>query len=350
MSHGKFVISLDFEMFWGVEDTQSIAGYGRNVQGEWQAIPRMLARFRAHGVRATWATVGAIMCRDYREWRTRRRPGTRTAAAPGACADLEDALVRQHPTLFFARPLVERILATDGQELATHTYSHFYCRDKGATPEGFVDDLARAGNLAAEMGACFRSIVFPRNQISREFLAVLPTAGIRVYRGNAQHWLYRDGDAVPGGMAGRIVRFADACVPLSGSCCRRELVDGALVNVPASAFLYAWSALARPLMALRLRRIKQGMTEAARSGALFHLWWHPHNFGVNLGANLAMLEEILLHYRALADTFGMTSQCMGAFAGMADAQAAPPPAPPRQQFSCLAQAGALSAFFREGGA
>lgn len=348
MNHGKFVISLDFEMFWGVEDTQSIAGYGRNVQGEWQAIPRMLARFRAHGVRATWATVGAIMCRDYREWRTRRRARPRSAVA-GPCTDLEDALVKQYPTLFFARPLVERILETEGQELATHTYSHFYCKDKDATPEGLVDDLARAGNLAAEMGASFRSIVFPRNQVSREFLAVLPAAGIRVYRGNAQHWLYRDGDAVPGGMAGRIMRFADAFVPLSGSCCRRVQVDGALVNVPASAFLYAWSALARPLMALRLRRIKQGMTEAARSGGVFHLWWHPHNFGVNLGANLAMLEEILLHYRALADRFGMTSQCMGAFAGIADAQSPPPPRR-LPQFSCLAHAGALSAFFRQGGA
>jgi hypothetical protein len=342
MTHAKFVISLDFEMFWGVEDTQSVAGYGRNVLGEWQAIPQMLARFHAHRVNVTWATVGAIMCRDYREWRARRRTATPAASGPAAHADVEDALVRQHPKLFFARPLVERILETDGQELATHTYSHFYCKDADATPEGFLDDLARASSLAAEMGAGFRTIVFPRNQISQEFLAVLPAAGIRVYRGNAQHWLYRDGDAVPGGTAGRIMRFADAFVPLSGSCCRREQIDGALVNVPASAFLYARSALAEPLMALRLRRIKQGMTEAARTGALFHLWWHPHNFGVNLGANLAMLEEVLLHYRRLADTLGMESRCMGAFAAMADAQT---PAP---QPSCLAQANTSDTLFRWG--
>lgn len=347
MNHGKFVISLDFEMFWGVDDTRSIAGYGRNVLGEWDAVPRMLARFRAHGIQATWATVGAIMCRDYREWRTRRPIKTPPAGAPAPCADLEDALVKQHPKLFFARPLVERILETDGQELATHTYSHFYCKDKNATPAAFVEDLARAGNLAAEMGAGFRSIVFPRNQIRPEFLAVLPAAGIRVYRGNSPHWLYRNGDAVPGGMAGRIMRFADAFVPLSGSSCRRAKTDGTLVNVPASAFLYAWSALAEPLIALRLHRIKQGMTEAARTGALFHLWWHPHNFGINLGANLAMLEEILLHYRELADTFGMKSQCMGAFAGTMDAPSAPS-RPLRPQLSCLAQASALTAFFRQG--
>jgi len=341
MSHGKFVISLDFEMFWGVEDTQSIAAYGRNVLGEWQAVPRMLARFRAHGVNATWATVGAIMCRDHREWRARRRARTRTAVEPGPYVDIEDALVRQYPRLFFARPLVERILETDGQELGSHTFSHFYCKDKNATPAGLVDDLARAATLATEMGVSFRTIVFPRNQINPEFLAVLPAAGILVYRGNAQHWLYRNGDAVPGGTAGRVMRLADAFAPLSGSCCRREQVDGELVNVPASAFLYAWSAFAKPLMALRMHRIKQGMSEAARTGGLFHLWWHPHNFGVNLEANLAMLEEVLLHYRTLADRFGMQSQCMGAFAGMADVQ---PPAPQ----SCPVQSGTTYAFFWQG--
>jgi peptidoglycan/xylan/chitin deacetylase (PgdA/CDA1 family) len=322
---GKFVISLDFELFWGVGDTQTIGGYGRNVLGEWQAVPRMLALFRYHHLNVTWATVGAIMCRDYRQWRALRpmvRPG---AAQPTAYACAEDELVRQNPKLFFARPLVERILDTDGQELATHTYSHFYCNDADATPEKLADDLQCAREVAAAMGAGFQTVVFPRNQIGADFLKVLPAAGIRVYRGNAQHWLFRDGDAVRGGLAGRIVRRADAYLPLSGSGRRQVQIDGDLVNVPASMFLYPWSALSQPLMALRLRRIMQGMTDAARTGALFHLWWHPHNFGVNLGQNMAMLGEILRHYRYLADAYGMQSQSMGAFAATAGAQPAARP-------------------------
>jgi peptidoglycan/xylan/chitin deacetylase (PgdA/CDA1 family) len=328
MNHAKFVISLDFELFWGVGDTRTIHGYGRNVLGEWQAIPRMLALFRYHHVNVTWATVGAVMCRDYQQWR-RLRPVARAGGdVPKAYTYAEDDLVRQNPRLFFARPLVERILDTDGQELATHTYSHFYCNEAGATPEQFLDDLRCARDVAAELGAVFQSVVFPRNQIDTDFVAVLPAAGIHVYRGNMQHWLYRNGDAVPGGAAGRIVRFADACLPLSGSGCRQEQVDGDVVNVPASMFLYAWSALSQPLMAMRLHRIKRAMTEAARTGAIFHLWWHPHNFGVNLGQNMAMLGDILRHYRYLADTFGMESQCMGAFAEAANAQPAAPQVQP----------------------
>lgn len=323
MTTPKFVISLDFELFWGVSDTQTIAGYGRNVLGEWQAIPQMLALLRHHHINVTWATVGAIMCRDYQQWRA-IRPSRGIGAAPTlGFSYAEDDLVRQYPKLFFARPLVERILDTEGQELATHTYSHFYCKEAGATPARFIEDLQCARDIAASMGASFESAVFPRNQIVKEFLEVLPATGIRVYRGNAPHWLYRDGDAVPGGFAGRMIRFADACLPLSGSGCRYEQVDGSLVNVPASMFLYPWSALHRPLLALRLHRIKQGMTEAARTGAVFHLWWHPHNFGINLEQNLAILGDILWHYRYLADRYGMRSQCMRDFAAATVPQVAP---------------------------
>ena len=318
MTTAKLVISLDFELFWGVSDSRTIAGYGRNVLGVWQAIPRLLALFGRYGIRVTWATVGMVMCRDYRHWRDIRPavlPGyARAAVSPYSM----DSLVSEHPRLFFARSLVEHIQATNGQELATHTYSHFYCNEAGATPGQFAADLACARSIAAEMGVAPRSVVLPRNQIADDFLAVLPDAGIEVYRGNAQHWLYRNGNAVAGGIAGRAIRFADAFLPLSGQCTVREQAKDGLVNVPASLFLYPWSARQPALMALRLRRLKQGMTEAARTGRIFHLWWHPHNFGVNLEENLALLEAILRHYQALADTHGMQSRCMGDFASSAN--------------------------------
>jgi hypothetical protein len=318
MTTAKFVISLDFELFWGVSDSRTIAGYGHNVLGEWQAIPRLLALFGRYGLRATWATVGMIMCRDYRHWREVRPailPGyARAAVSPYSL----DSLVREHPRLFFARPLVEQILATNGQELATHTYSHFYCNEAGATPEQLAADLACARSIAADMGVTLRSMVFPRNQIVGNFLSVLPAVGIQVYRGNAQHWLYRNGNAVPGGIAGRAIRFADACLPLSGQCTVREQGNGELLNLPASLFLYPWSTRPRALLALRLHRVKQGMTAAARTGRIFHLWWHPHNFGVNLEENLALLEAILEHYYLLSHTYGMQSRCMADFASSAN--------------------------------
>lgn len=318
MSTAKFVISLDFELFWGVSDTQTVAGYGRHVLGEWQAIPRMLALFCQHGIKVTWATVGMLMCRDYKQWRDLRPAILPGYARMKLSPYFQDALVRENARLFFARPLVEQILATKGQELATHTYSHFYCKEAGATPDQFLADLDCARSIAADMGVNLRSVVLPRNQMDEQFLCVLPQAGIQVYRGNAGHWLYKNGDAVVGGIAGRAVRFADACIPLSGKRTVYEEHRPGLVNVPASLFLYPWSARQCALLAMRLHRLKRGMTVAAQTGGIFHLWWHPHNFGVNLEQNLAQLAVLLRHFRDLADTYGMQSQCMGDFAASAD--------------------------------
>ncbi|RZA35828.1 MAG: hypothetical protein EOP92_08530 [Lysobacteraceae bacterium] len=313
MSTSKFVISLDFELFWGVSDRRTVAAYGPNVLGEWEAVPAMLAMFRRYGVRVTWATVGMIMCRDYQHWREIRPPAPPAYLQSRLSPYELDALVKEHGPLFFARSLVDRILATPGQELATHTYSHFYCGEPGATPEQFAADLACAGHIAAEMGVRFRSAVLPRNQIVPAFLDVLPAAGIGVYRGNGRHWLYRNGDAVAGGVAGRAMRFADAFLPLSGNGTVREEQHGCLVNLPASLFLYPWDRSGSLLPALRLRRVKAAMTAAAVSGGVFHLWWHPHNFGINLAQNLGLLDEVLRHYRVLADRYGMESHSMGDF-------------------------------------
>ena len=314
MTTSKFVISLDFELFWGVSDTQTIASYGRNVLGEWQAIPRLLALFCQHGLKVTWATVGMIMCRNYRHWRDIRPTVLPSYAREGISPYAKDRLVREHASLFFGRPLVEQIIASKGQELATHTYSHFYCNEAGSTPEQFAADLACAQAMAGEMGVRFRSVVLPRNQIVDDFLSVLPDVGIQVYRGNANHWLYRNGDAVAGGIGGRAARFADAFLPLSGARTVCEQRRDRLVNLPASLFLYPWYARHRALSAMRLHRLKQGMTLAARTGGIFHLWWHPHNFGINTDENLAQLEQVVQHYRVLADRYGMQTQSMGAFA------------------------------------
>ena len=49
---------------------------------------------------------------------------------------------------------------------------------------------------------------------------------------------------------------------------------------------------------------------AARSGSIFHLWWHPHNFGRDTNANLDFLSRLLAHYGELNDRFGMRSATM----------------------------------------
>ncbi len=311
----NFIISLDFEMFWGVADSRTVANYGQHVRGEYEAIPRMLDAFVRRGIRATWATVGMLMCRDYAHWRA-----LRPASLPGyqrqSCSPYTlDQTVEAHPELFFAPDLVKRVRDSAGQEVASHTYSHFYCGEAGATPQQFIDDMVCAEAVGADLGLRFTSLVFPRNQVLPEYLAVLPRTGIRVYRSNPQHGLYRDGHRVPGGVLGRAARLADAWLPLAGALGAQAERQGALVALPASRFLRPYAPALAPFEPLRLHRIKAGMTAAARSGSDYHLWWHPHNFGCHTDHNMAMLEAVLAHYDVLRERHGMRSATMAEVAG-----------------------------------
>jgi hypothetical protein len=144
---------------------------------------------------------------------------------------------------------------------------------------------------------------------------VLLDAGFTAYRGNQDHWMYRDGHlvAVSYRTARRLIRAVDTCLPLIGnhtfelSTCSRSI--GQLANIPASKFL-------RPVSGhsiidwMHLNRVMGGMREAASTNSVFHLWWHPHNFGRNTEANLMNLERLLKYYRVLNHEYGMQSMSM----------------------------------------
>jgi len=59
-----------------------------------------------------------------------------------------------------------------------------------------------------------------------------------------------------------------------------------------------------------IRRIKNEMLEASQNGKVYHLWWHPHNFGINLEENLSNLESLLVYYQELNIKYKMESVCM----------------------------------------
>jgi peptidoglycan/xylan/chitin deacetylase (PgdA/CDA1 family) len=308
----KLVISLDFEMFWGVTDSKTIESYGKNVEGEWNAIPALLALFKKYDIHATWATVGMLMCKDYKQWCDMRPSNIAIYKRDGLSTYSFSTLARDYPRLFFGRPLVEQILVTNGQELASHSYSHFYAGEHGVTVQNFAADVDCNRIIFDEMGVRQpTSFVFPRNQVSEECLSVLSTAGFKAYRGNQEHWLYRSGSSGSRSYYGRFARFADDYLPLTGSHVTQlpSKKNGVLVNIPASRFLRPSKGSAI-LDQLHLARVKRSMLEAAQTDGIFHLWWHPHNFGLLTDSNLKNLECILSYYRVLNQKYGMRSLTM----------------------------------------
>jgi hypothetical protein len=81
-------------------------------------------------------------------------------------------------------------------------------------------------------------------------------------------------------------------------------------NIPASRFLRPYSPRLAPLNGLKLKRITSDMTYAARNAKTYHIWWHPHNFGIHQEENIAFLEKILQHYEILNKKYGFASCTM----------------------------------------
>jgi peptidoglycan/xylan/chitin deacetylase (PgdA/CDA1 family) len=316
---GIFTISLDFELYWGVHDQRPLAAYARNLLGARQAIPRMLELFERYGVHCTWATVGLLFF-DRKDDLIDHLPESRPRYAdPGLSPYPRIGQIgpneRQDP-YHYALSLIEQIRECPGQEIGTHTFSHYYCLEPGETADGqseetFRADLLAARRAAGRLGITPRSLVFPRNQYRAEYLEACRDAGLEVVRGNHPAWWFRAESRNEEGLAQRACRLSDDYLPLSRrDCVRPETLEGGLVDVRASRFLRPPPGALRPLEPLRLHRITAGLSRAARHGMIYHLWWHPHNFGADPEYSLGFLERVLEHFRHLAQTLGMRSASM----------------------------------------
>lgn len=313
--NGQFVISLDFELLWGVRDHTDRNGYGGNVLGARKAIPRMLELFAHNGVRATWATVGFLFCESKDELLaslpTEKPNYSNPRLSNFSYLDEVGADERSDP-YYFGSSLITKISQTPGQEVGTHTLSHYYCLEDGQTLSAFEADIVAAKKLADVRGIEVRSIVFPRNQFAAEHLTVCARHGITHFRGNPNAWAYQAAKGAEQTPTRRAIRLLDAYSGALGSHAF-QFENNQPADVPASRFLRPCTGRLAILHPLHIATIKRGMTAAAREGKGYHLWWHPHNFGKNLEANLAGLGEIIAHLIVLRDRFGMQSLSMADF-------------------------------------
>jgi len=314
LSRGVFLISLDFELFWGVRDCYSQEQYDTRVEAVHQILPRLVAMFDAHQIQATFASVGMLMAKDKTElehFAPARKPAyTNKHLSPynGYLSSLNES---NHP-IHFAPNLIDCIIQSGKQELGTHTFSHYYCLEEGQCAEDFEEDLKAAINIAASRGITLKTLVFPRNQYNKQYLEICKKHGIIAYRGNEQSWIYSARNDAGETSLRRAFRLADAYVNLSGSHTYSlgDVKTSTPVDLRSSRFLRPYNPSLNWLEPLRLKRITNAMTRAAKSGEVYHLWWHPHNFGHNTEANFAFLEKILKHYQYLNNLYGFESLTM----------------------------------------
>jgi peptidoglycan/xylan/chitin deacetylase (PgdA/CDA1 family) len=313
-SQGALVISLDFELHWGVRDHRPLdAAERQRLIAARVVVPGILKTFRDHGVRATWATVGLLFARS-REEAQECRPDRLPKYQQMELDPYNEPLGRDESEdpFHFAPSLVQEVAQEPGQEIASHSYSHYYSLEAGQGEEEFKGDVASAKRIAENSGYRLRSYVFPRNQVRASYLPILRHAGFYTYRGTepvaAKAPVPFHEQRKPWS---RALRLLDAYCNVNGV----QTVDFPYGDQPApvdaSRYLRPFSPALRSLEGMRLKRIAAAMRSASREKRIFHLWWHPEDFALHPERNLNFLHQVLGVFDQCRRDYGMVSLSMG---------------------------------------
>lgn len=312
--NGYFLISLDFELVWGLAgwNLQKIELYKRNLLLAKDALCEIVRLLEKHDMKCTIGYVGAMNHTSLQELQI-----TNNTLVPSYTNLLYASFTSLLPhvgkeldvSLFLAHQEVRMLQMKANVELASHTYSHYYCLEEGQTIEDFEDDMRMAKENAMKQGLNLVSIIFPRNQVNDDYLNICRKYGFTHFRGMLNNFLYKPSRTSFRYSPMGALRFFDTYLNISGNNTYtiEDTKGKELIDVPGSRFLRPYSRQLSFFEGLKIRRIKKSMTDAAKNGRIYHLWWHPHNFGANMQENLFLLEEICCHFDYLKKKYGLKS-------------------------------------------
>ena len=317
--HGLFLIVLDFEMLWGVEPAKATPQWRERVANVHRVIPRLLELFGRYDISATFAAVGMLLHDSMVAVRV-GYPDLLPSYADKALSPYSSLPVAEEDSIYYCGGhLLEMIRKSGKHEIASHTYSHYYCLAQGQTPEQFRADLQKNISLALDKGIKITSLVFPRNEFNIDYLNLCRELCICVVRSNPGQWMWKDGGQIGRWLPRQIrraLRLLD-CYTGPVRCFQPGgLLTEPVVQLPGSRFCRPVGKSGRWMDSLRLRRIEQEMTYAAKNNQGYCLWWHPHNMGRDMDKNFSLIEKILSHYESLRKDYGFQSVPMNYFANI----------------------------------
>ncbi|WP_412985158.1 polysaccharide deacetylase family protein [Pontimicrobium sp. IMCC45349] len=314
--NGQLVISLDFEKLWGVFDSVSCKNYESNLLAVDEVIDRLLSIADSYNVKLTFSTVGLLFNETKSDFKNNLPNPLPSYTEPKHSPyQLIDSIGdnENKDSLHYAYQALKKIKANKNHEIGTHTYCHYYCLEEGQTIEQFEADLKMAIKVGKDFNTDIKSIVFPRNQVNNKYLDICVKNGILSYRGYENHEIYKPKPYKESkSKLHRALRLSDAYINITGDHIYdlNSLANNNIVNIPSSYFLRPYHRKLSFIEPLKLRRIIRGMTKAAQSNKLYHLWFHPHNFGSNMEENFKNFENILEIYSKLQSRYNFESKTM----------------------------------------
>lgn len=309
--NGTFVISLDFELLWGVHDHETKETFREQILGARKAVEEMLKLFEQYQIHATWGIVGMLMAENKEEI-LKYSPALKPQydkPALSSYAHMEDVGDNEESDVYhYAHSLVAKIRNCPNQEIASHTFSHYYCKASGQNIEEFLADLLAAKKIANEkFGIDLKSLILPRNQFVEEYAVAINKAEFDVVRGNPPSKAYEGKKKMA-----RTLRLVDTYVGICGrkTYALTSVLPKKPINIRASSFFRKYNTRLAVLERLKVLHIKREMRYAAQKGQVYHLWWHPHNISKNQDKCLRQLCEIFDYYKILHTQYGFESKTM----------------------------------------
>ena len=322
--NGHLVISLDLEKRWGIFDQKPLESYKPNLINVDRVVDRLLELSEKYGVKLTFATVGFLFAenkQDLLSYAPEMKPTYKDMnySPYGLLDDIGED--EADDPYHYGQTAIQKIKAIGTHEISTHTFCHFYCHEWGQTPEQFEADLKAAIEIAKSSGIDIKTIVFPRNMIEAHkdfdipYLDICEKYGLTAFRGKEKAYIYNIHTTKPyhGWYIFKFLRILDSYINVTGFNTyklKRTYPNRNLVNLPSSRLLRVYNKKLKALEPLKLSRIKNAMRHAAKRGELFHLWWHPHNFGMDMDENFDNLEDIFKEYARLHDKYDFESDTM----------------------------------------
>ena len=261
MSKGIFVVSLDTELAWGRltrSDLQKYIPYFRRTR---DAIHGILSLCERYEVSFTWAIVGRLLLRP---------------------PSLRDAY------MWYGQDIVSAIMNCKvPQEIGCHSFSHIYYNSCSFREASF--DLECCRNVFKAWGLAPRSFVFPGNKV--RYLSLLKQYGFTCFRGPTYNGQFNKNFLI----VTSPLRFLHRL--FFGPPVVKPKIAAGLVNIPGCMLFrvpnFKNFSIWYKIFHYQVIIAKKGLLKAANNGMVFHLWFHPFNFGYRTKYMLSALNDIL---------------------------------------------------------
>lgn len=303
---GALCISLDFEKFWGVHDVTNLKNNEQQLIKVNQIVDRLLDLFKKYDIHCTWAVVGVLNFNSLNALENYTKSINigyeRNDYSPFPVTKYN--LINANSNAYLAKQKIAKIKNSPNQEIASHTFSHLYCLEKGITEKDIQNDIKYFNEVIGEID----SIIFPRNQVNEVYLSYLSKNNQITYRGNQQNKYWKNSDYKTESIFKKVGRVIDAYIKIS----KDNLIDwntlkqNKNINISASRFLRPYQ-FNNTIEKLKIKRIKKQMLAAAQQDKIYHIWWHPHNFSNNTEENFRQLEDLLKYFKTLNKTYQFQS-------------------------------------------